>query len=110
VNGTEVQLRPKEFGLLLALALEPGKLFGRQELLDAIWGEDVIVDERTVDVHISWLRGKLTNAGVEGDPIKSVYGAGYRFQVSANDTAGLDEMPVQFMAGRGESRPDEHTG
>ena len=64
MDGVEVQLRPKEFGLLLAMALEPGKLFGRQELLDSIWGEDVIVDERTVDVHISWLRGKLHDAGM----------------------------------------------
>jgi two-component system alkaline phosphatase synthesis response regulator PhoP len=110
VNGAEVQLRPKEFGLLLALAMEPGKLFGRQELLDAIWGEDVIVDERTVDVHISWLRGKLTNAGVEGDPIKTVYGAGYRFHVQVNDMAGLEAMPTHHVAGRGDLRLDEHTG
>lgn len=81
VGAIELSLRPKEFGPLLTLAMEPGKVFGRQELLDAIWGEEIIVDERTVDVHISWLRGKLSDAGVEDDVIRTVYGAGYRFVV-----------------------------
>lgn len=80
-NEVELQLRPKEFGLLVALAMEPGRVFGRQELLDLVWGDDVVVDERTVDVHISWLRGKLQSAGVEGAAIRTVYGAGYRFVV-----------------------------
>ena len=79
VGERELQLRPKEFGLLVTLALEPGRVFGRQDLLDAIWGEEIIVDERTVDVHISWLRGKLAEAGMEQDVIRTVYGAGYRF-------------------------------
>ena len=57
-------LRPKEFGLLLTLAVDTGQLFTRQQLLDAVWGEDIIVDERTVDVHVSWLRGKLKRAGI----------------------------------------------
>ncbi|MDQ3539594.1 MAG: response regulator, partial [Chloroflexota bacterium] len=65
VGDTELQLRPKEFGLLVTMALEPGRVFDRQELLDMIWGSDVFVDERTVDVHISWLRGKLSLAGLE---------------------------------------------
>ncbi len=79
VGERELQLRPKEFGLLVTLALEPGRVFGRQDLLDAIWGEEIIVDERTVDVHISWLRGKLADAGMDHDVIRTVYGAGYRF-------------------------------
>jgi DNA-binding response OmpR family regulator len=78
----EVALRPKEFGLLVTLAMEPGRVFNRQDLLDAVWGEDVIVDERTVDVHVSWLRGKLADAGLEGVSIRTVYGAGYQFVVS----------------------------
>src|SRR4051795_11777144 len=81
VGETELQLRPKEFGLLVTLAMEPGRVFGRQDLLDAVWGEDVIVDERTVDVHMSWLRGKLTTAGLDGSSIQTVYGVGYRFVV-----------------------------
>ncbi len=79
VGERELQLRPKEFGLLVTLAMEPGRVFGRQDLLDAIWGQEIIVDERTVDVHISWLRAKLTEAGMAQDVIRTVYGAGYRF-------------------------------
>ena len=75
----EVPLRPKEFGLLLTLAIAPGRVFGRQQLLDAVWGEDVIVDERTVDVHLSWLRGKLAEAGADPAAIRTVYGVGYQF-------------------------------
>jgi DNA-binding response OmpR family regulator len=81
VGDRELQLRPKEFGLLVTLAMEPGRVFDRQELLDDVWGEEIIVDERTVDVHISWLRAKLHDAGVEGEMIQTVYGAGYRFVV-----------------------------
>jgi DNA-binding response OmpR family regulator len=79
VDGQELALRPKEFGLLMTLALEPGRVFSRQRLLDDVWGEEIIVDERTVDVHISWLRSKLHKAGLPGDVIRTVYGAGYRF-------------------------------
>lgn len=78
-NNIDLQLRPKEFGLLATFAMEPGRVFSRQELLDRVWGEEIVVDERTVDVHVSWLRGKLVNAGVSGDVIKTIYGAGYRF-------------------------------
>ena len=81
VGEQEIPLRPKEYGLLVALAFEPGRVFGRQDLLDAVWGEDVIVDDRTVDVHISWLRGKLSCAGLDAQAIQTVYGAGYRFVV-----------------------------
>jgi len=82
VGDVELQLRPKEFGLLVTMALEPGRVFERQELLDEIWGSDVFVDERTVDVHISWLRGKLQVAGLADECIRTVYGAGYRFVVN----------------------------
>jgi DNA-binding response OmpR family regulator len=93
VDDRELPLRPKEFGLLMTLALEPGKIFGRQQLLDLIWGEEIVVDERTVDVHISWLRGKLESAGLSGDFIKTVYGAGYRFAVPL-DGADSEPAPV----------------
>jgi DNA-binding response OmpR family regulator len=85
IDDREVMLRPKEFGLLWTLAFEPGKVFGRQDLLDAVWGEDVIVDERTVDVHISWLRGKLAEAGIDPGTIRTVYGAGYSFALPQHD-------------------------
>jgi len=84
VDESEVVLRPKEYGLLLTLAFEPGRVFSRQDLLDAVWGEEVIVDERTVDVHISWLRGKLANAGMNGAAIQTVYGVGYRFTAASD--------------------------
>jgi DNA-binding response OmpR family regulator len=94
VGEQELQLRPKEFGLLVTLAMEPGRVFGRQDLLDAIWGQEVIVDERTVDVHISWLRAKLTDAGMPADVIRTVYGAGYRFVAPAGEAA--DEEPERL--------------
>jgi DNA-binding response OmpR family regulator len=81
VDGRELILRPKEFGLLAALAMEPGRTFSRMELLDAVWGDDAIVDERTVDVHISWLRGKLADAGMDPATIRTAYGRGYSFSL-----------------------------
>lgn len=53
VDEIELHLQPKEFGLLLRLAMDTERIFGRQDLLDAVWGTAVIVDERTVDVHVS---------------------------------------------------------
>jgi DNA-binding response OmpR family regulator len=97
VEEHELHLRPKEFGLLVTLALEPGRVFGRQDLLDAVWGTDVIVDERTVDVHISWLRGKLQEAGMSATCIRTVYGAGYCFdagdRVRPDDAHLADREP-----------------
>ena len=85
VGARELALRPKEYGLLLALANDAGKLFTRQDLLDAVWGADIFVDERTVDVHVSWLRGKLRRAGMTRDLIQTVYGAGYRLNAETGD-------------------------
>lgn len=98
VNGQDLQLRPKEFGLLVTLAMEPGKVFQRQELLDTVWGKDVFVDERTVDVHISWLRGKLSDAGLTHDCIRTVYGAGYRFIVTVDQKSA--ELPEALSSSR----------
>lgn len=96
VNGSELQLRPKEFGLLVTLALEPGRVFGRQELLDMVWGDDVVVDERTVDVHISWLRSKLVAAGLKDGCIRTVYGAGYRFTQDQDGPADAPEVSASM--------------
>jgi two-component system, OmpR family, phosphate regulon response regulator PhoB len=85
VGPRELVLRPKEYGLLLALTNDAGKLFTRQDLLDAVWGADIFVDERTVDVHVSWLRGKLRRAGLTRDLIQTVYGAGYRLNAEPGD-------------------------
>lgn len=90
VNDRELPLRRKEFDLLLTFALAPDRVFTRQDLLDAVWGDEIVVGERTVDVHISWLRGKLTDAGLPHDTIATVYGVGYRFvdPATPDDPAG----------------------
>ncbi|MFM9105748.1 MAG: response regulator transcription factor, partial [Chloroflexota bacterium] len=99
VGGRELALRPKEFGLLATLAMEPGRIFSRTELLDRIWGEESIVDERTVDVHISWLRGKLAAAGMRPPPIQTAYGRGYRFAVDGSGAAPIERRNEQGSDG-----------
>lgn len=94
VNDIELHLRPKEFGLLVTIAMEPGRVFDRQELLETVWGDDVVVDSRTVDVHISWLRGKLAAAGMSDDTIRTVYGAGYRFDADAVENPGSANLAI----------------
>jgi two-component system, OmpR family, phosphate regulon response regulator PhoB len=74
--GREVRLGPTEFKLLEFLMESSGRVFTRTQLLDGVWGRDVYVDERTVDVHIGRLR-KAINRGKERDPIRTVRGAGY---------------------------------
>jgi two-component system phosphate regulon response regulator PhoB len=75
-SDTEVHLGPTEFRLLDYLMQHPGRVFSREQLLDAVWGSDVYVEARTVDVHIGRLRKALNKAG-EGDPIRTVRSAGY---------------------------------
>ena len=75
-NGREVRLGPTEYRLLEYLMQSPGRVFSRAQLLDGVWGRDIYVDERTVDVHIGRLR-KSVIRGREKDPIRTVRGAGY---------------------------------
>lgn len=75
-NGRELHLGPTEYRLLEFLMQAPGRVFSREQLLDAVWGHDVYVDERTVDVHVGRLR-KAINRGRARDPIRTVRGAGY---------------------------------
>lgn len=72
----ELKLGPTEFRLLLTLMEKPGRVFSRDQLLDHVWGQDIHVDSRTVDVHIGRLRKALTQYG-GADPIRTVRGAGY---------------------------------
>ena len=72
----EVHLGPTEFRLLDYLMQHPGRVFSREQLLDAVWGSDVYVEARTVDVHIGRLR-KALNQEIEDDPIRTVRSAGY---------------------------------
>lgn len=74
----ELHLGPTEFRLLEFLMQSAGRVFAREQLLDAVWGQDVYVDERTVDVHVGRLRKVLNRRG-QTDPIRTVRGAGYSF-------------------------------
>lgn len=76
IKGKKLDLPRKEFELLSLLASRPGKVFNRDEILDRIWGNEVVVGGRTIDVHIRKLREKI------GDNfIKTVKGVGYKFEV-----------------------------
>jgi two-component system phosphate regulon response regulator PhoB len=77
-EGRELHLGPTEFRLLEFLMQSPGRVFSREQLLDGVWGRDVYIDERTVDVHIGRLR-KAINRPLGADPIRTVRGAGYSF-------------------------------
>jgi len=74
IKGVETMLPKKEFELLNLLASRPGKVFNRDQILQIVWGNDTIVGERTIDVHIRKLREKLGN-----DYIRTVKGVGYTF-------------------------------
>jgi two-component system, OmpR family, phosphate regulon response regulator PhoB len=78
----EVHLGPTEFRILDHLMQHPGRVFSREQLLDAVWGSDVYVEARTVDVHIGRLR-KALNDIEEADPIRTVRSAGYALDVEA---------------------------
>ncbi len=74
--GRAVRLGPTEYRLLLHLIQHPGRVFSREQLLDAVWGSEVYVEVRTVDVHVGRLRRALTEES-EVDPIRTVRSAGY---------------------------------
>jgi two-component system, OmpR family, phosphate regulon response regulator PhoB len=78
----EIHLGPTEFRLLDYLMQHPGRVFSREQLLDAVWGSDVYVEARTVDVHIGRLR-KALNRDLTADPIRTVRSAGYSLDVAA---------------------------
>jgi DNA-binding response OmpR family regulator len=78
VEGEPIHLTTKEFDLLAHMAASPGRIFTRDQLLARIWGYDYLGDGRTVDVHVSWLRGKLR--GSDGhNYFRTVRGVGYAF-------------------------------
>src|SRR6202453_4423434 len=75
-SSRPVDLGPTEFRLLEFLMERPGRVFSREQLLDGVWGSEVYIDDRTVDVHVGRLR-KALNRGHATDPIRTVRGAGY---------------------------------
>jgi len=77
VSGEELSLTPTEFRLLWALVRQPGRAFSRHELMEAAMGDDALVLERTIDVHVKSLRQKLTD---RSEQIETVRGVGYRFR------------------------------
>ncbi|WP_424939919.1 phosphate regulon transcriptional regulator PhoB [Aliiroseovarius sp. S253] len=74
--GEPVKLGPTEFRLLTTLMEKPGRVWSREQLLDRVWGRDVYVDTRTVDVHVGRLRKALCRNGGD-DPLRTVRGTGY---------------------------------
>lgn len=81
-NGREVRLGPTEYRLLEVFLESAGRVLSRSQLLDAVWGRDGEIDERTVDVHVGRLRKALIR-GNEFDPIRTVRGAGYVLEKEA---------------------------
>jgi two-component system phosphate regulon response regulator PhoB len=85
-GGRSVDLGPTEYRLLEFLMQRPGRVFSREQLLDGVWGSEIYIDERTVDVHVGRLR-KALNRGHEADPIRTVRGAGYALDDRFGKTA-----------------------
>ncbi len=79
MNGETITLSPREFELLRFLASHPGQVFSRQVLLDRVWGTEAFVEERTVDVHMRWLREKIEENPSQPEQIVTVRGVGYKF-------------------------------
>jgi DNA-binding response OmpR family regulator len=77
-RGSEVHLRPKEFDLLALLATDPGRVFTRAELIAGVWGAGYSGGDRTVDVHIRWIRAKLEENPARPAHVITVRGTGYR--------------------------------
>ena len=85
VGSRRLELRPREFDLLAALAREPGVVLTRDGLLESVWGTDFPGETRTVDVHVAAVRAKL---GDDGPPIETIRGVGYRLVPPARERPG----------------------
>ena len=90
-GGKEIHLSPTEFGLLQYLMEHPGRVFSREQLLDAVWGHDIYVELRTVDVHIRRLRKGLDADGTQQELVRTVRSAGYALEAS-DDAAKRAEV------------------
>lgn len=98
IGAALVDLRPKEFDLLAALAGQPGVVFDRERLLQLAWGYEHYGDSRTVDVHVTWLREKLVPSEVR---IQTVWGVGYKLVMA-------DQLPAKHASRR--ERPSRASG
>lgn len=82
-DGVTIKLGPKEFKILALLMTYPGRVYSRSQLLDHVWGEDIYVEDRTVDVHLSRLRKALRgNDAEKSDLLRTVRGAGYALKAA----------------------------
>lgn len=81
IHGQEVNLAQKEFDLLIHLAQNPNRVFGREELFERIWGLEALGDSATVTVHIARVREKIESDPSNPQYVETVWGAGYRFRV-----------------------------
>ncbi|MEL7642869.1 MAG: response regulator transcription factor [bacterium] len=79
-NNEVINLKPKEYELLICLAKHPGRVYSREMLLEQIWGWEYIGNSRTVDVHIRWLREKIEEDPANPRHLITVRSAGYRFE------------------------------
>ncbi|NLA26103.1 MAG: response regulator transcription factor [Firmicutes bacterium] len=84
-KGNRVLLTPKEFDLLYQLALRPGRVYSREELMELVWGYDYIGASRTIDEHIKNLRQKIKEGGVKEQYIHTVWGVGYKFDAGESE-------------------------
>ena len=82
IKGKNLDLTPSEFGILATMAQHPNKVFSRNELLNKVLGNDFEGYDRTIDTHIKNLRKKITNAIPEQEIITSIYGVGYKLNIT----------------------------
>jgi DNA-binding response OmpR family regulator len=87
-SGRAVPLSPKEFRLLCALATCPGTVLTRGQLIEQVWGDEFMGDDKTLEVHVRWLREKIERDPSHPRLIRTVRGAGYRFAEEGEDGAG----------------------
>lgn len=82
VIGKSIELTPKEFDILYLVASQPKRVYTREILLDQIWESEDFHDFRTIDTHVKNVRQKLRKAGLSYNPIKTIWGVGYKFNTS----------------------------
>lgn len=82
VIGKSIELTPKEFDILYLVASQPKRVYTREILLDQIWESEDFRDFRTIDTHVKNVREKLRKAGLSYNPIKTIWGVGYKFNAS----------------------------
>ncbi|WP_019414664.1 response regulator transcription factor [Paenisporosarcina sp. TG20] len=86
VKDTVVELTPKEFDILSLVASQSKMVYTREILLDKIWGTGDVHDFRTIDTHVKNIREKLRKAGLSYNPIKTIWGVGYKFNTTEDKT------------------------